>query len=264
MTPLNCALAYCQAGWSVIPCRVIGKRALVRWRPWQQTPPDPEQLRIWWRRWPRANVAFICGRVSGVVVVDVDPRHGGDRALAELERERGDLPWRAVIETPSGGRHLYFQHPGGRIHNSASRIGIGLDIRADGGIALLPPSRRHDGEYRWELGGPGSVPELPAAWVELLRPPPKRAVAATRTALEAAQPPDGSRDPARLAGLVRAVRQAPEGRRNAMLYWAGCRMAEAGTPEGWRESLEQAAADAGLDAAEVADTLDSALGRVEP
>jgi hypothetical protein len=69
---------------------------------------------------------------------------------------------------------------------------------------------------------------------------------------------------ARLAGLVRAVQQAPEGRRNALLYWAGCRAAEAGAPQGWRGSLEQAGRDAGLDAAEIADTLDSALGRAEP
>ena len=74
---LTAALAYCAAGWSVIPCRVTGKRALVQWKPWQQTPPDATQLRIWWQRWPRANVAVITGRISDLVVVDVDPAHGG-------------------------------------------------------------------------------------------------------------------------------------------------------------------------------------------
>lgn len=186
------ALAYCAAGWSVIPCRVTGKRSLVRWKLWQQTAPDPEQLVIWWRRWPRANLAAITGRVSGVVVVDVDPRHGGDHALAELERQHGDLPWLAVVETPSGGWHVYLRHPGGRVANSVGRIGVGVDVRGDGGIALLPPSRRLDGAYRWAVGGPATVPELPAAWVELVRPL-RRAAAATRTALEASHVPGGPR-----------------------------------------------------------------------
>jgi len=66
VTNLDAALAYCAAGWSVVPARVTGKRALVTWKPWQQTAPDPTQLRIWWRRWPRANLAVITGQVSGV------------------------------------------------------------------------------------------------------------------------------------------------------------------------------------------------------
>src|SRR5688500_5972818 len=86
------ARTYCEAGWSVIPARVEGKRALVRWREWQRSAPCLEQLRTWWGRWPRANLAVITGRVSGVVVVDVDVRHGGDQALAELEARHGDLP----------------------------------------------------------------------------------------------------------------------------------------------------------------------------
>jgi hypothetical protein len=257
------ALAYCAAGWSVIPCRVTGKRALVRWRPWQQTAPDPEQLRIWWRRWPRANLAAITGRVSGVIVLDVDPRHGGDRALAELEREHGDLPWLAVVETPSGGQHLYFAHPGGRVANSAGRIGAGVDVRGDGGIALLPPSRRHDGAYRWAVGGPATVPELPAAWVELVRPP-KRPAGATTTALGRPHVPGGPRDAARLAGLLRALQRAPEGKRNGVLFWCGCRlreMVEQGAPPSWAEVLVRAGIAAGLDPGECRDTVASALSR---
>jgi Bifunctional DNA primase/polymerase, N-terminal len=268
MTPLDCALAYCEAGWSVIPCRVTGKRSLVRWRPWQQMAPDPDQLRIWWGRWPKANLAVVTGRLSGVVVVDVDPRHRGDRALAELEREHGDLPWTAVVESPSGGHHVYLAHPGGRIANSASRIGLGVDVRGDGGIALLPPSRRMDGEYRWAVGGPATVPEMPAAWARLLRPSPRRPVAGPGRPLGAAQPPDGSRqNAARLAGVLRTLEQAPEGNRNAVLYWAGCRLAEMlaqGAPASWAEALVQAGVAAGLELSECRDTVASALGRVEP
>jgi hypothetical protein len=138
------ARAYCAHGWSIVPARVKGKRALVAWKRWQRELPNLEQIECWWQRWPRANLAVVTGRISRIIVVDVDLRHGGDRALAELEAEHGDLPWRAVVETPSGGWHVYLAHPGGRIPNSAGRIGVGVDVRGDGGLALLPPSHRLD------------------------------------------------------------------------------------------------------------------------
>jgi hypothetical protein len=267
------ALAYAEHGWSIIPAAIADKRALVGWRRWQQAAPDPDQLRAWWRRRPRANPALVTGAVSGVVVVDIDPRAGGDRALAELEQRHGDLPWSAVVETPSGGVHVYLAHPGGRIANSASRIGLGVDVRGDGGLALLPPSRRPDGAYRWALGNPGTVPPMPDAWAELLRPAPERATGSTRTALRAAQTPgEGSDCPgghqhaARLAGVLRALQRAPIGQRNNCLYWCGRRLAEMvdhGAPDHWRQVLADTARQCGLDPAEIEDTLNSAL-RAEP
>jgi hypothetical protein len=254
------ARAYCEAGWSVIPARVAAKRALVRWREWQHSAPDLEQLRAWWARWPRANLAVITGRRSGVVVVDVDLRHGGDQVLAELEAKHGDLPWQAVVETPSGGWHVYLRHPGGRVVTSASRVGTGVDIRGDGGLALLPPSSRAAGVYRWAVGGPDTVPELPRAWVELVRAAPIRRPSAP------ARPGREGRHEARLAGLLRVVGEAPEGRRNATLHWAACRLREMldqGAPREWAQVLEQAGVAAGLDQVEVRDTVASGLGRAE-
>ena len=259
--PADAALAYCAAGWSVIPARVTGKRALVQWKPWQATAPDPEQLRIWWRRWPRANVAVITGRVSGVVVVDIDTGHGGLGTLTAMEADHL-LDRSATVETPSGGQHYWFRHPGGRLSNSAKairdRYGPGVDIRGDGGLVLAPPSVRAAGEYRWRVGSPSTVPPMPAWLVDLLRtrpPEPRREVS------EPSYP-----TPARLAGLERRVRTAQEGNRNEMLYWAGHRlreMVEAGAPTDWAKVLEQAAVDAGLPRDEAADTLASALGRVD-
>jgi Bifunctional DNA primase/polymerase, N-terminal len=166
---------------------------MVAWKQYQQLAASPEQLASWWRRWPAANVAVITGRLSGIVVIDVDVRHGGDQALADLERRHGILPRLAVVATPSGGEHLYLAHPGGRIANSQGRIGAGLDVRGDGGLILLPPSRRADGEYRWVVGGPATSPEMPEAWVQLLRPRPRQAPKGKRRPSGASQQPDGPR-----------------------------------------------------------------------
>jgi hypothetical protein len=260
MTALEVILAYREAGWSIVPAAIEGKRALVPWRHWQQVAAGPEQLAEWQRRYPRCNWAVITGQLSGVVVIDIDVRHRGDRALAELEQIHGDLPWLAVVETPSGGWHVYLRHPGGRIPNSASRIGLGIDPRGDNGLALLPFSRRADGTYRWAVGGPDTVPPMPDSWAQLLRPAPKDANQGTRTAPGTDSPPVTSR---RLVGILAALQRAPEGQRNSTLYWCGRRLGEMvdqGAPGHWRQLLTDTALACGLEPVEIQDTLDSALG----
>ncbi len=54
------------------------------------------------------------------------------------------VPLTPRCETGSG-MHYYFKHPGGEVRNSAGRLGPGLDIRADGGYVVAPPSRHPNG-----------------------------------------------------------------------------------------------------------------------
>ena len=101
---------------------------------------DPAVVHGWFSQGD-LNVGIATGAVSGLFVLDVDPRHGGDETLAELERKHNSLPstWRFL--TGGGGEHILFRHPGGRIPNSAGRVGRGLDVRGDGGYIVAPPSR---------------------------------------------------------------------------------------------------------------------------
>jgi hypothetical protein len=83
------------------------------------------------------------------VVLDVDAQHGGSKSLALLELEHGTLPDTVAAKTGGGGRHLYFVHPGGIVHN---RVGIapGIDFRGDGGCVVVPPSLHPSGKrYQW-------------------------------------------------------------------------------------------------------------------
>ena len=61
-------------------------------------------IRAWWTREPHANIAT---PTTTRVVLDVDPRHGGDETLAELERQHGPLPNTPEVLTGGGGRHLH-------------------------------------------------------------------------------------------------------------------------------------------------------------
>ncbi|RMD78796.1 MAG: DNA primase [Gammaproteobacteria bacterium] len=128
------------------------KRPLVPWQSLQHHRPSPREVVRWFRRWPRANVGIVTGRISGLVVLDVDPAHGGEASLARLEEAHGPLPETVACRTGGGGRHLYFAHPGGVVRNRAG-LAQGLDLRGDGGYVVAPPSVHLSGaRYAWESG----------------------------------------------------------------------------------------------------------------
>jgi hypothetical protein len=111
MTTANCresALSYAGSGWSIIPIRPKEKAPLVRWQEYQHRRADPEEIRRWFERWPDANIGVVTGAVSGIVVLDVDPRHGGEESLVAWEMRHGPLPVTVEAITGGGGRHLYF------------------------------------------------------------------------------------------------------------------------------------------------------------
>ncbi len=153
------ALAYATHGWSVIPIEPRGKRPLVPWLEFQRRVATADEIDGWFGRWPEANVAIVTGRVSGLVVVDIDPRHDGPASLERARDEHGPLPRTVEAETGGGGRHLYFAHPGVPVHN---RVGIlpGVDLRADGGCVVAPPSVHPSARrYRWAAGrAPDDLP----------------------------------------------------------------------------------------------------------
>ena len=148
----DAAFAYAARGWSVIAVQPQGKRPLVAWREFQQRCATADEIAHWFRHWPDANVGIVTGRVSGIVVVDVDAGHGGDDSVAAAEALHGPLPATVAAATGGGGHHLYYAHPGGTVPN---RVGIrpGIDVRGDGGCVVAPPSLHPSGRrYAWVPG----------------------------------------------------------------------------------------------------------------
>lgn len=113
---------------------------------------DPETIRRWWNAFPHANIGIRTGARpdgGGIVVLDLDPRNGGEDSFAELERTHGPLPSTIQVITGGGGRHYYFGHPGGHLANKSNLL-PGIDVKADGGYVVAPPSRHiSGGTYRW-------------------------------------------------------------------------------------------------------------------
>ena len=165
--PLEAALSYAARGWPVLPvhsasggrcscgqdgCGSAGKHPRLA-NGLNGATTRPDLLESWWRRWPAASVGIRTGAVSGLVVIDIDPRHGGDETLLELERTWGALPRTPEVKTGGGGRHIYLRHPGQQVRSRAQALGAGVDIKADGGYVLAPPSVHASGEcYAWDVG----------------------------------------------------------------------------------------------------------------
>jgi len=174
-TRLPAALDYADQGRSVIPVEPGAKTPAVRWTRFQVEQATERQIRRWWD-FADFNVGIVTGRISNLIALDVDLRAGGDASLARLEaayRPVGGLE----VATP-GGAHRWFQHPGGRIPNSTSTLGAGLDVKADGGMIVVPPSERPDGAYRFGRLFDADVPPLPdwlaALLIDQQKPRPPR------------------------------------------------------------------------------------------
>lgn len=140
-------------GWPVFPCRPRGKQPLTE-RGFKDASLDPAQIRDWFTRWPDANVATPTGTAGcGFDIVDVDGTPGHE-SLVELQAAGHLPPVLATVFTPGDpvkdrapGRHLYIQAQGQR---NATALMPGIDVRADAGYVLLPPSiALHGVSYAW-------------------------------------------------------------------------------------------------------------------
>jgi len=160
------ALAYAsRLGWPVFACRP-GRKEPITPAGFHDATTSEAQIRAWWSRWPTANIGIACDARSGLLVIDVDPRNGGDDELADLERQHGELPRTITSLTGGGGQHYLFRRPSGVVFRG--QLAPGVDVKHDGYI-IAPPSVHPDTgrEYGWDAACRPlevEIAELPA-WV---------------------------------------------------------------------------------------------------
>lgn len=120
---------------------------------------DPTMIQRWQNASPDCNWGMVTGQISGVFVVDIDVKNGGDATWDRLTKDK-DLPKTVIVNTGGGGQHLYFKYPALGIQNSAGKVGKGIDIRAEGGQVVIPPSTHANGKnYTFAPGlAVGEVP----------------------------------------------------------------------------------------------------------
>lgn len=274
MTLLEAALFYLNLGLPVIPLhtadvtarcscgrtgcdRVAKHTRLTSWKRFQDEPPTREQVIKWWSKWPDANIAIL---TEGRIIVDVD----GEEGYVALDEAGFELPPTVTVNTGRGKHHHYAAPEGVAVRSSVGIVNK-VDIRAGGGLAVVPPSVHATGaRYTWEHDDDGF--ELAEA--------PNWACAKTAKATRN-EPSVGPADPT-FDGVVKtaasmkfldeqcaSVRWAREGTRQVELNLAAFRCGEhvgrGLTFETAYERLLEAGVAAGLPTYSCAATIRSAL-----
>ncbi|PWI56060.1 bifunctional DNA primase/polymerase [Sulfoacidibacillus thermotolerans] len=161
-------LSYASLGWRIFPLHSIteegkctcrneacpnkGKHPIIKgWR--EAATSDSEQIAAWLSQYPFANWGLATGVGSGVVAIDIDPRHNGDESLIKLESDLGiDLSETVTSLTGGGGQHYLFATCESYANTTRFRGLDGIDVRADGGYIVIPPSLHHSGRrYEWDV-----------------------------------------------------------------------------------------------------------------
>ncbi|AQU78308.1 bifunctional DNA primase/polymerase [Planococcus faecalis] len=138
---------------------------------------DAAQISRWWASNSAAGIGIPTGEVSGIIVIDVDPRNGGDVSLERLTAEYGELPDTVHCLTGGGGDHFYFKYDG-RVTKSSLVDYPGLDFQGNGKYVVAPPSVHPSGNsYEWEESSKPVITKLaplPEWLIKLLKGTPKQ------------------------------------------------------------------------------------------
>ena len=114
-------------------CQAKGKHPRIKnWG--EEATTDIAKITGWWNKTPLANIGIPMGEKSGLVALDVDTRHNGDKSLASLEEEYGKLPTTITATTGSGGKHYVFKYTEELAIKNAVGFRDGLDVRTQGGL----------------------------------------------------------------------------------------------------------------------------------
>jgi putative DNA primase/helicase len=173
---LECALAYIQKGWKVLPLHTIRNGQCACGKANCSSPGkhpstangskdascDEADIRRWFSNGIAFNIGIATGSASGLAVLDVDPKNGGDETVKQFT-----IPPTMEVVTGSGGRHYYFTIPQGiEIRNSQGKLAAGIDVRGENGYVVAPPSLHASGnDYRWAVDPRGvKITECPK-WI---------------------------------------------------------------------------------------------------
>jgi len=164
---LDLALCFAEEGWAVVPlhsvedgecscgvqaCANAGKHPRTRHGVKDATT-DKNQIRAWWQENPNANIGIAAGNASGLLFVDVDPRHGGNVSLQALEEEYGAFGKGPRVRTGGKGEHIYLSVPPGVTVRSRVGLRPGVDVIGEGSYAVgVGSTHASGGTYLWQRG----------------------------------------------------------------------------------------------------------------
>lgn len=164
--PADWAAQYRGLGWQVVPAKMptehqSWKRPVMAWKEFTTGALATDATFASWygpgaQHSSRPNMGLITGTVSRTFVLDVDLQKAGGAslwltALRDQHLEGGDFNT-ACQQTGGGGLQYYFRAPAGW-QAPTFKSELGIDVRGEGGFAMLPPSLHESGRhYQWIEG----------------------------------------------------------------------------------------------------------------
>lgn len=240
---LDVAMFYVEHNIKTFPVKRQGKSPLCP-KGFKSATTDKVVLQEWNNKFPNCNVGIPTGSINNIFVVDIDGEQGIE-SLNRLELIYGKLD--APTVTTGKGKHLYFKMPENTdIKSSVSKIADHIDIRANGGYVVAPPSIHENGhQYTWENFIPNQgFPEAPSWLISLIT--------------------NAEKQPLPVSGVLEEIASAPEGERNDTLYkrsisLIGRAMRKNLNMAEIKENIINAAMQSGLSTEEALKTFDNAL-----
>lgn len=240
---LNIATFYAQNNIKTFPVKKQGKTPLCP-NGFKSATTDEVVLQEWNRKFPDCNIGIATGHINNIFVVDVDGEQGLE-SLNRLELIYGKLD--APTVKTGKGKHLYFQMPENiEIKCSTSKIADHIDIRANGGYVVAPPSIHETGhQYTWEnFTFNQDFPQAPSWLISLITNAEKQTLP--------------------VSGLLEEISSAPQGQRNDTLYKRSISLIARAKKEFLdmeeiKQNIINAAMQSGLSKEEATKTFDNAL-----
>ena len=141
---LNAALAYAERGWAVFPLSKNSKIPLKNSTGFKAASTDTDTIMRLFAN-PSLNIGAATGMVSGLIVIDLDVKEGA-KGMESVKILRGLLPT-LMAKTPTGGYHYFYALS--RPLRGTTGLLPGIDVKADGGYIVLPPTSINDIKYEW-------------------------------------------------------------------------------------------------------------------
>jgi len=126
---------YLDRGFSLIPLKNNGKEACIKWKIYQSQRAGLEDILSWYIKFPGANIGIITGKISKLVVIDVDD----PSILPELFKRLPEAEKTTRVKTRRC-YHFYFSYNGNGIRSIDNFLDLGCEFRAEGRLVVACPS----------------------------------------------------------------------------------------------------------------------------
>jgi hypothetical protein len=164
--PRDAALAYSSRAFFLFPLKPHDKPPLTR-HGFKDATTKPEVIKQWWPVGSLNNIG-IALQLSNIVVIDIDPRHGGEVNFRALVEKHGSIPDTYTVRTGGGGWHYYFKVSPDFYEDASypKKLADGVELLVKGYV-VAPPSEVEGKQYVIEDGSPEfEFSTLPFAWID--------------------------------------------------------------------------------------------------